>query len=223
MTVPAAEPDVPATDSDTATGTDSDVRLRLVEALAATVAEKGYAATTIADIVARAHVSRRTFYEQFSDKYACLVACHEIVGSRMLGAIEIASNESADPAGLIERSARALLHALAAQPNLTYTHFVAMHANGPASVPRREVQDRLAKKLQEIATRVQTVNRQVVVPSDALATAVVGGIAELIVRSVEHDEDLESIAPTVTELVSGVLVRGRRTERPARSQRPESA
>ena len=37
-------------------------------------AEKTYAATTITDIVARAHISRTTFYKHFDDKRACFDA-----------------------------------------------------------------------------------------------------------------------------------------------------
>src|SRR6266498_996015 len=40
-------------------------RGRLLDAMAAAVAEKGYAETTVSDVVDRAGVSRRTFYEQF--------------------------------------------------------------------------------------------------------------------------------------------------------------
>jgi len=43
-------------------------RGRMLEAMVKAVAEKGYPATAIADIVAGAGVSRRTFYEQFGDK-----------------------------------------------------------------------------------------------------------------------------------------------------------
>ena len=43
-------------------------RHRLLEGMAQAVAEKGYADTTIADIVREAGVSRRTFYEHFAGK-----------------------------------------------------------------------------------------------------------------------------------------------------------
>ncbi len=49
-------------------------RARLLEGMARAVAAQGYADTTIADIVREAGVSRRTFYEHFSDKTDCLSA-----------------------------------------------------------------------------------------------------------------------------------------------------
>jgi len=41
------------------------------------VDELGYSDTSVADITARARVSRRTFYEQFADREACLAAALE--------------------------------------------------------------------------------------------------------------------------------------------------
>src|SRR2546430_485761 len=62
-------------------------RGRLVEAMAQVVAEKGYPATTVADVVERAGVSRRTFYEQFADKEACFLAAYDVGLSAVLGRI----------------------------------------------------------------------------------------------------------------------------------------
>jgi len=45
-------------------------RQHIVTGLAAVAMSKGYAATTIADIVSTAHVSKGTFYEHFDDKEA---------------------------------------------------------------------------------------------------------------------------------------------------------
>src|SRR6476659_5078578 len=52
-------------------------RGRMIEAMAETVAEKGYAATTVADVVARAGVSRKTFYEHFADREECFLAAYD--------------------------------------------------------------------------------------------------------------------------------------------------
>ncbi len=52
----------------------ADFRTRLLTACEASIAEDGYAKTTIADIVRRARTSRRTFYEHFSSKEECFMA-----------------------------------------------------------------------------------------------------------------------------------------------------
>src|ERR1700686_4466292 len=51
----------------------SITRARIFEAMARVVAERGYASTTIAEVVKAAGISRRTFYEQFQDKEDCFV------------------------------------------------------------------------------------------------------------------------------------------------------
>src|SRR5262249_60695274 len=55
------------------TTTDAPAR-RLIEGLAACIRTRGYADTTVADIVREARTSRRTFYEHFADRQECLVA-----------------------------------------------------------------------------------------------------------------------------------------------------
>ena len=42
------------------------------------VSEKGYGPATIADVTARAGVSRKTFYEQFTDKQDCFLASFDV-------------------------------------------------------------------------------------------------------------------------------------------------
>src|SRR5580658_10667371 len=54
-------------------------RERLVEAMVQAVNERGVMATTISDLVARAGISRRTFYEHFKNKEACLLATYDTV------------------------------------------------------------------------------------------------------------------------------------------------
>jgi len=49
-------------------------RLRILDATTYVLAERGYGTATIGDIVARAHVSRRTFYDHFDTKEQCVLA-----------------------------------------------------------------------------------------------------------------------------------------------------
>ncbi len=56
-------------------------RSRLFTATVSAIDELGYADTTIADIVVRSRVSRRTFYELFANRDACLAAMlQDVVG-----------------------------------------------------------------------------------------------------------------------------------------------
>src|SRR5439155_260785 len=57
----------------TAVDVASSQRARLLAAMANVVAAKGYAATTVADVVSAAGVSRSTFYELFASKEACFL------------------------------------------------------------------------------------------------------------------------------------------------------
>src|SRR6476620_4690633 len=58
-------------------------RERLLEAAATAVAEDGYAELTVRDLIVRAGVSRRTFYQLFDDKIDCVFAAHERAFERL--------------------------------------------------------------------------------------------------------------------------------------------
>ncbi|HEV3362842.1 MAG TPA: TetR/AcrR family transcriptional regulator [Acidimicrobiia bacterium] len=114
-------------------------RARLIDAMAHVVAEKGYAATTVADVVERAGVSRRTFYEQFADKEACFLATYDAgltaVLTRIREAVEV------NPAAPWRERARAgvesFLALLASEPAFAQALQVEILTAGPAALDRR--------------------------------------------------------------------------------------
>lgn len=65
-------------------------RARLLSATIRAVDELGYSNTSVADITGRARVSRRTFYELFADREAC-------VGAALLDVVELIERDLADP------------------------------------------------------------------------------------------------------------------------------
>jgi AcrR family transcriptional regulator len=73
-------------------------RTRLLEGTGRAVADKGYAATTIEDIVRGAGVSKKTFYEHFSDKLDCFLAAYEAASDELLEHVRRAQ-DSAKEAG----------------------------------------------------------------------------------------------------------------------------
>ena len=60
-------------------------RARMLDAMTAAVAEHGYAATSIAEVINHAHASRRTFYEQFTDKEDCYLAAYQLATDYITG------------------------------------------------------------------------------------------------------------------------------------------
>jgi AcrR family transcriptional regulator len=57
-------------------------RTRLYGGMIESVHERGYAGTTVAQVIGLAGVSRRAFYEQFDNKEACFLATYDIVVAR---------------------------------------------------------------------------------------------------------------------------------------------
>jgi len=57
-------------------------RVRMYGAMIESVARKGYAKTSVADVISLAGVSRRAFYEHFTNKAACFTATHDVIARR---------------------------------------------------------------------------------------------------------------------------------------------
>lgn len=191
-----------------AAATPSPHRLRLIEALAATLADKPYADTTVADVVARAHVSKRTFYEQFESKEACLLALCETMSHQTLAVIAAGYDHEADWVQQLEQVTRSYLGSLQAQPALLRTLFIELYALGPAGLQaRRHLQRTFADflRMQVDIARLREPHKRPLEPT--LAMAVVGGITELILQAVEEGcaDRLVELTPTVTAFVQAVL------------------
>ena len=171
-------------------------RHRLLEGMAHAVAAKGYADTTIADIVREASVSRRTFYEQFSTKSECLIALYEAASHNALKVLR----DSIDPAHewqtQVGHALTAYLGCMASNPVLMRTLFIEILGLGTEGLQARRRVNR------EIADFMLTVvngegSRQEGAPLTAdMAMAIVGGINELILQYIEQDRVAQ-----LTELV----------------------
>jgi AcrR family transcriptional regulator/DNA-binding MarR family transcriptional regulator len=114
-------------------------RVRLLAAAVRAVDELGYADTTVAHITSRARVSRRTFYELFTDREACLAAALEdILG---LIAAELAAAVDRDGLAWRERVRKglwAILSFLDREPALARVCVVQALRGGPRVLARRE-------------------------------------------------------------------------------------
>jgi AcrR family transcriptional regulator len=63
-------------------------RETILEAAVRVFGQRGYRATTVANVIAEAGVSRTTFYKHFADKHECFLATYELAVQRVLAAVE---------------------------------------------------------------------------------------------------------------------------------------
>src|SRR5690606_2141272 len=115
-------------------------RERMLVAVAEAVAEKGYANTAVADIISRAGVSRRSFYEHFSNKEDCFLAAYDAGVSGLLE--EIAAAEESAGADLVARAragTETYLELLSDNPAFARTFLIEVLGAGPDALARREV------------------------------------------------------------------------------------
>lgn len=113
-------------------------RGRLLEAMAHAVAEKGYAGVTVSDVVDRAGVSRRTFYEQFPDLEACFIAAYDTGVELVLGQIRAATDHIPieDWRARARAAVAAFLNILSEEPEFAWALVVEVMAAGRAAVAR---------------------------------------------------------------------------------------
>src|SRR4051794_20635137 len=185
-------------------------RERLVLGMVAAVAERGYAATTITDVVRHARVSRRTFYEHFADKEACFLAAYDAVSDAVLAAIGEAAAHGATFQERILASVRAYLDALAAEPAIARVFTVDILGAGPAALARRRaVLRRFAAHIQALVDAAIAEGAPAARLEDSTALALVGAIHELVLATLEEDNgaELPGLAGDVASLVSAVLLR----------------
>jgi len=183
-------------------------RQRLLDGLAQVLGERAFAELTIADVVAAAHVSRRTFYEHFEDKDACLLALCERLSEEVLALIAAGYDPEGDWVQELEQVTLAYLQNLQQRPALVRALYLEMLTLGPTGLAmRRRINERFTQFLimQVELSRVKEVGKRPLSP--ALATAVIGGINELIVQAIEEGraDRLVELQPTISEFVRAVL------------------
>ena len=104
-------------------------RERLFAAMVATVAEKGYEATTVADLVKLSGVSGSAFYRYFEDKQACFLATIESLVEPALAMVD-GPELAADPAAG-QRAFEELIGAIARHEAAAKMCFVEIYAAWP--------------------------------------------------------------------------------------------
>jgi AcrR family transcriptional regulator len=169
---------------------------RAIRALALVAAEHGYANITVNQIINRASMSATTFYANFEDKEACLMAAIESAGAQLMAAMLPAFRRNEDWAQGVRAAWGAFFNFLASRPSLAHLVLVEVYAAGPGAIGRREEALRpLEILLAEGRLRAPDV------PWIA-REAIPGGVLSLAYHQIRRTgpESLPSLAPICTYL-----------------------
>ncbi len=183
-------------------------RARLLEGMARAVAAKGYADTTIADIVREASVSRRTFYENFADKAECLIALYEFASGNAIAVLRSAIDPHSDWQAQVEQAMGAYLGVLARNPVLLRTLFIDILGLGtPGLAARRRANQHLADLMLDVVNNRPGERLRKTPLQPTMAMAVVGGINEMVLQAIEQERagELQMLVEPASALLRAAI------------------
>lgn len=171
-----------------------DQRERLIDAVPRVVAERGYEAMSVADIVKAAAVSRNAFYKNFADKQECFAAAHDAGHERLFEILMRPCDPAATIEERVERSLAAGLDAMASDPDMARLLFVEAPSAG------EEIALRYHEWLQRYGTLLRSAAPEMSpqsIPAPEVEGVIVGGIASRIASELLHGrakklQDLEA-------------------------------
>ena len=175
--------------------TDADpFRDRLLDGLAASIGERGYRDTTVADIVRHARTSKRTFYEQFASKEECLIEVLRRNNENLIANIRAATDPEADWQDQIGQAAGAYVDHIASRPAITLSWIREAPALGAKALPlNRLAMERLTDMLVDLSDSPGFRRASLPPISRPLALILLGGLRELTALFVEDGRDLHGI------------------------------
>lgn len=160
-------------------------RLRILEAMRAAVAEHGYQDASVADVIKRAGVSRKTFYAQFQDKEDCFVVAYDEHVRRLQAIVLDAFDAQDEWIPALRAGLTALLNALAYDPALARFCFVDVLAAGPNAAQRRNEAMRALEEILELGTRARDSDAGDTAGAPrALGMSMVGGLGEVLYQEI---------------------------------------
>lgn len=177
-------------------------RERLFEAMIAVVDEQGFVASTISDLVKRAGVSRRSFYEHFENKEECLLATYDSLVEGLTRRIVAGYEPDAPWTEQIESLVRAIFDAASERPDAARLVSVEMGAAGPVGIERwaRDA-DQLTRFVSSLFARAPI---EGTVP-DPVARAIVGALRTILYARVRRRRSSKALKTELQKLIPDLV------------------
>lgn len=173
-------------------------RARLVSSMIEAVAELGYGKATVAKVTKPAKVSRRTFYETFSNKEDCYRAAYE-ASFEYLRDQALAAAAEEDWPGSVRAGLEALLVSLASHPKLASFFLVSPASVGDDVATRHHL---AMRELVEALVAKAPKKSAAGVAAETRVEALAGGLSRLasIKVNASKSEELPALTPDLVEL-----------------------
>ena len=167
--------------------------------MVAMAAEKGYAETTVSDLIRVAGVSRTTFYKYFADKEACFLATLEALVAGVVAITGSSLRGEEDWQQRAERGMETFMQLLVTQPDAARLCVVEADAAGPQA---RAVVDRAVRQFEAmVASVLEELPEQRGMPP-AMVRAMVGAVRKIMQTRLHRrtEGELLEMVPPLIEL-----------------------
>jgi AcrR family transcriptional regulator len=185
-------------------------RRRAVAAMADAVGEQGYTGTTVEDILSRAGMSRRTFYQLFRNREECFLATYDAALGKAMERLAVAHGGNGRRwTGQVEAALEALFEYLASEPGLARVWLVEAPSLGAAGIERHE------RTMRQLAERLAGLrpdggeggaNGQATVEFEASIGAVHRVVQARLLAG--RADELPELAPHMARVVRGLVAAG---------------
>ena len=159
-------------------------RARLYGGMIESIAERGYARTTVAHVIGFAGVSRRAFYEQFANKEECFLATYDIVVARSRKLVLESWSSERGWANRLHASCKSFLDDIVAEPKGAHLVLIDSLGIGRKARERLHLAGNAYERLVAAAFRVSPDTA----PLPAIASrAIVGGVRHVVFNRIRED------------------------------------
>jgi AcrR family transcriptional regulator len=175
-------------------------RERALRAMIECVGEEGWAKTTVPDVIARARISRNSFYEHFEDKTACFLAALDEAAQQILE-VMFALGTEPDWITMLRRGMREYLTSWQQQPALCRAYFVELPFVGPRGMEQREHNfGQFELMFRVLAERAREEQPSLPELSPLIPRLVVVGVTDIVGAAVRAGE-LDSLVEREDEMI----------------------
>jgi AcrR family transcriptional regulator len=181
-------------------------RERLLIGLAASIADRGFAATTIADIVREAQTSRRTFYAEFATREDCYVELLRSTNETLARRISDGVDPDAPWPTQVRQAVDAYVDSTTTDRHITVSWIRELPALGSLGQDVQKAATDTMVDLVVVLTRSQHFADAGIAPLTLpQARLLIGGIRELTARTLEDGEDLVTLRATISQAAIALL------------------